>query len=368
MEASLFQEYAPYFKVVVGKVTEKLNGENVANEPAMLHKTMLKEVFSADLRWGATTFNNSVVAADVVSLESSLPLKSRPKLENASGVLPKMGVKYQQGEQLITDVASLTASLGADDAQVIARVFNDVPRVIKGMDVRKELMFRRALSTGVSLVTDEDNIGTAVRAAFGYKEEHTFYCTNLWKGTSPKPITDIRKMVDAAIANGDPLNHIYIQREYFNLARQSAEGKQLYAFANAVTVTEGTVLPVPSKSAFLAALQDEFDAEFHIIQGNFAVENADGSVKMVSGWADGAIVGTPDTVVGRLVYGKTAEMLKPTNGVDHEMSGTHTLVMKWSVNDPKTEWTGAEATCLPVIDGGAGIYVLNANTKKASAE
>lgn len=359
MEASLFSEYAPYFPVVVGKVTEKLNGENASQEPKMLHKEMLKEEFSADLRWGSTVINDSVVAADVVSLESSLPLKSRPSLKNANGTLPKMGVKYKQGEQLITDVAVLEASVGAEDAQVIARIFDDVPRSIKGMEVRKEILFRKALSSGYSLTEDEDNTGVGVRANFGYQDDHKFKGAAKWSGASAKPVTDLRKMVDAAIDNGDPLNHIFIQREYFNLARQSKEGKELFAFANAMTVAENVTLPTPSRAAFMAALQDEFNVQVHLIEGTFRVEGEDGKAKKVQPWEDGAIVGTPDTVVGRLVYGRTAEMLKPTEGVEHAMSGTHTLVMKWGANDPKTEWTGAEAICLPVIDGGAGIYVLN---------
>ena len=98
MNASLFLEIVEkYFKAVVGKITEKFNGSK--NEQTLLHKTMLTEEYSADLTWGATELEHSVVAADVVALDSSLPLKSRGSFSNATGKLPKLGVKFRKGEK-----------------------------------------------------------------------------------------------------------------------------------------------------------------------------------------------------------------------------------------------------------------------------
>ena len=74
MERTLFPEIVDkYFKMVIGQITEKFN--DLKTEPVLLHKTMLTEEYSADLSWGSTDLNHSIVAADVVSLESSLPLK-----------------------------------------------------------------------------------------------------------------------------------------------------------------------------------------------------------------------------------------------------------------------------------------------------
>ena len=70
-----------YFGKVVGKVTEKYNGEN--KKPELLHKAMLTEEYSADLSWGSTELNNVILAADVVSMDASIPLKKRGKISNA---------------------------------------------------------------------------------------------------------------------------------------------------------------------------------------------------------------------------------------------------------------------------------------------
>lgn len=87
MTISLFAELVgKYFSAVVGKITELVNGENA--EPTMLHKTMLTEEYSADLTWGSTDLNSSIVAADVVALETSLPLKKRDVITTAAGGFP----------------------------------------------------------------------------------------------------------------------------------------------------------------------------------------------------------------------------------------------------------------------------------------
>ena len=84
MNESYFIEYlAKWFAPLVNKVTELINGKK--EEEALLHKTMLTEEFSADLKWGSREINGSIVAADVVSMESSLPLKKRDSITAASG-------------------------------------------------------------------------------------------------------------------------------------------------------------------------------------------------------------------------------------------------------------------------------------------
>ena len=108
MNTSLFLELVEkYFRLVVGKITEKYNGKK--NEETMLHKSMLTEEYSADLTWGATELNHSIVAADVVALDSSLPLKSRGSMTQASGKLPKLGVKFRKGEKDISDINVIQA-------------------------------------------------------------------------------------------------------------------------------------------------------------------------------------------------------------------------------------------------------------------
>lgn len=360
MNASLFLEYIDkYFRLVVGKITEKFNDKST--EQPLLHKTMLTEEYSADLNWGATEINHSIVAADVVSLDSSLPLKSRSKISNATGKLPKLGLKMRKGEKLISDINVMIAR-GADEATIAAKIFDDTTKVIKSIDVRKEIMFLQALSTGTCLVDSDDNTGTGVRVEYGYKDENTFKCRGgKWGDSTMTPQDDVQQLFDKAQEDSNAILHVYLSKKYFGLFRHSEQGKLLVANYNKMVITDKALLPVPSRSSFLEALNDEYGATFHVVDSVFKVEKPDGTKEPVKPWEEANIVGVPAEQVGRLVYGTLAEETNPVAGVNYQKSGSHILVSKYSKTDPLEEFTAAQALCIPVIDGVDGIYMLQAD-------
>lgn len=91
MEQSLYFKYIEkYFPKIVLGITEKLNDKNQTTL-SYLHKQLLGTDYSVDGRWESLTGTYSRVAADVVSMDSSLPLKKRDSLGRASGDLPKIG-------------------------------------------------------------------------------------------------------------------------------------------------------------------------------------------------------------------------------------------------------------------------------------
>lgn len=363
MEKTLFAEYVEkYFHGFVGAVMEKFNG--AAAESPYLHKTLLREEYSADLRWGSTDINHSVVAADVVSLESSLPLKSRAAVSRASGTIPKLGIKMRKGEIEISNINVMRAK-GASEAEVAARVFDDVAKVIKAIDVRKEIMFQSALSTGQCLVTDAENVGTGVRASFGYLPKNTVKSAAKWEdAAAAKPIDDLRGLFGAADARGVTPLHVYLSRKYFDYLRASAQGRLFGAQAHGVLAAKPEMLVATSVDAMLMALRNEFGAEFHVVNGSYRVEQPSGRSETVKPWAEANVVAVPEATVGRLVYGTLAEETNPASWVAYQKAGSHVLVSKFSQVDPLEEYTTAQALCLPVIDGAGDIFTLQADQTK----
>lgn len=369
MNPSLFIEYIDkYFRLVIGKITEKINGKKA--EEQLLHKTMLTEEYSADLTWGSTELNTSIVAADVVALDSTLPLKRRDKISNASGVIPKLGIKFRKGEKAISDINVMRAR-GADEATIAGKIFDDAPKAIKGVDVRKEIMFEQALSTGQTLIEDdESNTGTGVRADFGYLDENTFHATVAkWGVTTATPQDDVQQLFDKAQEDGNSIGLVMLSKKYFNYFRNSTQGKRLSANYRNVSFDANTILPVPSRETMLEALADEYGAPFRVVDSSFKVEKPDGSRVSVRPWAEANIVALPGENVGRLVYGTLAEETNPVAGVNYQKSGSHILVAKYSKTDPLCEFTTAQALAIPVIDGVDGIYILHADsTEKVSLD
>lgn len=356
-----------FLRKVVGKLVEKFNGRK--EEEKYLHETLLTEEYSGDLTWGSVGLDHSIVAADVVALDSSLPLKSRGTISEAKGKIPKVGVKFRKGESDITNINNMRNRIpGTPEgsarrnliAKIAAMVLDDVPKCVKAIKVRNEIMFREGLSTGMTLVRDDDNIGTGIRASFGFK--HTFHAiTAPWGEDGYNPVEDLRQMFEDANNNSDTIEYVYISKKYFDFIRSSIYGKKLVADFRGQIYTNENMLSQPGRSAMKEALADEFGAEFVIISGSFKIENPDGSKKSVQPWVEANIVGVPAKIVGRLVYGTLAEETNKVNGVEYEKFGNYILISKYSKTDPLEEFTAGQALCLPVIDGGDSIYMLKAD-------
>lgn len=360
-ETTLFPEYVEkYFGRLVGKITEKYNGEK--KKQTLLYKSMLSEEYSADLSWGSTDINNVIVAADVVAMDSSIPLKKRGKLTNASGKLAKVALKFRKGEKDISDI-NVAIARGTDEATIASKVLNDVPKVIDGTDARIEMMFEQALSSGIMLVAEGDgsNDGTGVRVTF-YGDDNKFKSRVAdWDNPAATPQEDVQQMFDKAQTDGNTIAIVMISKKYFNLFRKSKQGKELAATYQGRTFTDNTVLPVPGRQMFLDALSDEFGAEFRIVDSTFKVQKHDGTEATVRPWVEANVVGIPAEIVGRLVYGTLAEETNPVNQVTYEKSGSYLLISKYSNNDPLEEFTSGQALILPVIDGAESIYMLEAD-------
>ena len=109
MEKSLYLEYTQrFFPQLVISIIERLN-EKRANQLPYMYKTLLTPDFSADGRWSSILAEYNRVAADVVSLDSELPLKTRDSIETASGEIPKLGMKLYLTEKQMKDIDAMIA-------------------------------------------------------------------------------------------------------------------------------------------------------------------------------------------------------------------------------------------------------------------
>ena len=361
MQKSLFPQIVEkYLSLVVGKITEKYNDKTL--EPTLLYRSMLQQEYTPDLNWASTTLNHSIVAADVVSLDSSLPLKKRDVITTASGKVAKIGVKYHKSESDITNLNIMIAR-GGDEATLAAKVLEDTTKAVKAIHVRNEILFEEALSSGACLVANNDGV-EGVRVEYGYLDENQFKTTTAaWGDTTATPIDDIEQLFTKANEDGNTIGHIYLSKDYFNKLRKSEQAKVLAATFSGYVITNSKNLPTPTRATMLEALEDEFGAKFHIVDGSFKTQNRDGSNETVKPWVQANVVAVPSDVVGRFVYGTLAEETNPVESVAYEKSDSFILLSKYSTTDPLVETTAGQAICLPVIDDASSIYILHADGK-----
>jgi hypothetical protein len=354
MGVTLFVEYVKkWFKTLSTAITEKVNDSK--NPVIYQFKTMLTPKLSADNKWDSTNVSRSIVAADIVSLDSPLPVKSRDAISSAGGKIPKLGMKMSKSENLLSDIRILQMR-GAAETEIVKAIFDDLGRCVTGIHERLEFAFLQALSTGEMLVDDDDNVGAGIRVNFGYKDGNRYGVTKKWGSEGYTPLSDIERVLTAAGDNGDTVTVIALDKAAYNQIRKSDETKALYA--GSIGNFTGNSLTIPTPSQFDALIADEYKVKFLVIDRTVRIEK-NGKQNAVKPFAENTLVFLTSEKVGSLVHGILAEEDSPVAGVEYQKVDGYILASKYSKNDPLAEFTSTQAIALPVIENVDSIYVLN---------
>jgi hypothetical protein len=364
MEKSLFPAWVDkLFKFITSQsVTDLINGSK--NSLTYLHRTMLRKVYSPTLRWGSLSTLNTAVSADVVSMNSSLPLKKRDSIKKADGDIPKIGMKIPLDENTMNELNILLA-VGGQENEVIRKLFGDSKKCITGIWERLEYMFLQALSTGYILVADDDNPGLGIRVNFNHPASNKFGVSTKWSDSAAKPIDDIDRVIEAARPTGNIIRYILMDKATWNKFKVNQQVREGYAFYR--DFVGSNIPPVQSVTKANEYLQESYGVQIQIIDRQVMVEK-DGKQKSVKPWADNAVVFLTDLNVGDLTYGKLAEETFPSKSVDYQKLDDFILVSKYHTNDPIKEYTSSQAIVLPVINNIDSIYILDCEEATAAGD
>lgn len=352
MNTTYFIEFLGKIFPALQKVVDKING---SRQPlSYLFKTMLSNVYSADQKWESASVDTRYVAADMVAMDSPLPVKKRPTVAHANGRLPKIGMKKVMSETDINTVNIMIAQ-GAQWEQVAKKLTADAVACSTGIDEKIEYSFLYALGHGYCLVEDDNNTGTALRIDFGYLDENKF-------GVAVANTIDyeaIKNVINAANAKGDSITTIAVSLATYNRMRQTQWAKELVANYRGMTYTSSTTLPVPSAGIFDEAFADDNNGiKFLKIDRSIIVEK-DGVQKSVKPFGDTNLIFLTTENVGSLVWSNVAEKTNPVQNVLYSTLDQFKLVSKFSKPDPLQEVTYGQALVLPVIENVDQIYVLD---------
>lgn len=361
MEASLYLDYVQrFFKSVSHGVIEKLNG---STKPlTYLHTTMLRLEFSVTGKWETLTINGTVVAADYVAMDSSLPLKRRDSFGRASGDIPKQGMEMWLNEQQLTEIDTMIAT-NVDDTTIAARLFGDTAKCIQGIYEKNEYSFLLGLSTGVTVVDDGTNTGTGIRMDFKYLPENKFGVSVLWSNVASTPMQDIRnKVISKASLDGKSVVRVLVDLATMTNILKTNEAKDLYAL---YIGNFGTTKIAPTLAKFneLVAADDTLGFTFQVIDRSVNIEK-NGVRTMVKPWATGQVACITTEVVGSLTYATLAEQNHKVEGVSYENPTPYMMVSKYRLHKPSiSEWTSSQARVLPVIS--ETVYLIDSLTVQA---
>ena len=357
MEQSSFIDYIKkYFPGIVVRVVAKTN--DTANPLTYLFKQMLRKQFSADGKWQSVTSLNSRVMADIVAMDSQLPLKKRDAKQVANGDIAKMGVVLWLNENQLTALDTLVATLSLNPdnmKQILIALFEDTERVITAIYERLEFMFLQGLSTGIALA-DSENVGTGVRLNYGYFSENQFGVpVALTDIANAKPFDYLSQVVDKATNDGNVITKFMLDRATLNQILATAQAKELYAFSVGFV---GVNIPQPNVSQINAMTMANWGFTFQVVERSVKSEK-DGVKTTLKPWQPGMIIGLTNDIVGALVWSNLAEKNRPVSGVSYQSADDYILVSKYRKNDPLSEFTSSQARVVPVITNVDEIYQID---------
>lgn len=370
MKESLFIQF---IASIWAKLNLFVNEKNSTKGRSYLHKSMLTPVYSADQKWEGTSAKTTYVAADMVAMDSPLPIKKRGSIATSNGKLPKVGMKKILRETEINAINIMQAhyAMATDDEakkaekqRILTKLLNDGEACSVGIDEKNEANFLSALSNGVLLVEDEDNVGTGLRVNFGYLDSNTF-------GTIKKghvSYEDIENIKGKADSDGNTITTLMLAKSKLNEIRRERWARELVADQEDKTYTDSSVFKVPATKKFIEAFQDEFDIKLIVVDRSVIFEK-NGIQKSVKPWnVDRMIFLCTDPespTVGSLVWATLAEATNPVKGVKYATVDQYKLISKYSKTDPLQEFTNGQALVLPVIEDVDQIYVIDCSETKS---
>ena len=368
MKESIFIQFV---KALWPKLNLYVKEKETPKKRTYLFKTMLRKVYSPDQKWEGTSAKTTYVAADMVAMDSPLPITSRPTVATSNGKLPKVGMKKKLQETDINNINIMKAHLAlatteeakaTERRRIFAKLADDGTACSVGIDEKTEMNFLSGLSNGVILVEDEDNTGTGLRVKFGYLPANTF--GTITKGELSRE--DFENVNDKADADGNAIIKVMMAKSKLGEIRRTRWAKELAADYSEKTYTDETNLPVPSVKSFTAAFEEEFGYAIETVDRTVVTEK-NGKKKNVKPWNKDRLVFLCQEEVGSLVYGTLAEATNQVQGVQYATIDDYKLISRYSHNEPSLEEvTSGQALVLPVIEDVDQIYVIDCSESKSA--
>lgn len=360
MEQTLYIDYAnKTFPTLVTSVAEKLNDKR--GGLTYLFRDLLIPDYSVDGRWASILAKNSRVTADVISLDSSLPIKSRDSIEVVNGEIPKLGMKMYMTENQVKKIDSLIAQNfnGRYTNVIVNNLFQDVPRCIESIYERIEAILQSEMSSGIGLA--DKSTGTGVRIDLNFQNDHKFGVGARWNTANGKALDDLQKVFDKADADGNVITDIYADDTWLKEFYANDQVKTQYAFNLGFA---GSNIPVLSLEQAQDVLMRKFGVTLHRVARKFKTELNGVRTNMTS-WANGVASFVCDQRIGSLVWTNTVESTRPVEGVLYQTVDDFILVSQYAENDPWREFTASQAMAVPILNNVDRIYLLDSQTVQA---
>lgn len=340
---------------VVLALTEKYNGEN--SPLPYFHRRFLKPVYSLDGTWSSIQINNRAIVADIVSLDASLPLKTRPSAGKANGELPKIGTKRSMNETELRQLRLMMQSTNPNLVSIRKAFFKDTEAVYLSVLEQWEALFLEGISTGSILTNENYNVGTGIRVDFGYLASNLANASIVWGNANYTAVGDLVALYDKSVIAGQPIRKYIMRRAQMNQILASADAKELFANTQGFNASATTFKPTLEQ--LNTALQTNYGFDLEVIERSVTYEK-NGVQTVVNPFKLGNVIGLSTEQVGSLVYSEVEENTARSQSVDYATGENNMLIKQYRLVEPSLkQMTASEAVSLPVISETLAIWKLD---------
>lgn len=342
----------------------------VENYPlgSLYYQNYFATEFRADLTFASAEVNfGAKVMADIVSIGSKAPRKSRDFAKTYTGEIPKIEIARDLTEndqikiQQLRNAVSQYPNNESVAQQLLQKIYEDPQFCIDGVNSRLEWTAKQLASKGSFETTVENNAGGVAKLKIDFKVTSSANGKNIFTPTGTDlvdydPMVKIREKQTMAIAKGQPYVYMVTDRETFNQFVKYQKVQLFSAnFNDALTKNYRT----PSVEQVNAELSSQGLPTFVIWESYFYAENKKSERVMMSGWEKGAILFTQSLDLGSTQYTLTPEF--STNFADvmtQNVNNGFILVKTFGHQDPIMVSTKATAFAMPVLNNLSRIEIL----------
>ena len=301
------------------------------------------------------------VAADIVSYNSSAPIKTRKVIDKLTGTIPSERVKRVMQETDLNKYNQLKRMANPDQDKLLKLVFDDVNFVHKSVRGRLEWIALKILSYPALTLTKSVNNGIVTESAIDFQmpSANKSAAAIAWSGAvgTTTPITDFITTVATAKTYGVTLKYALMNETDWGYFSTSTETKN---YTSGFIYAGAGIKLTPTKEQANDMLKARALPTILIIDQTITIEDDDHTQTTANPWTTGYVTFIPDLAVGRMLYGPIAEEDNPPKQVT-QSKADGVLITKFSDVDPVQEFTKGECNAFPSwtrVDECFNMYVL----------
>lgn len=313
------------------------------------------------------------IAADLTARGATIPRKTREAIARLQGDIPKIAISREKLEDELDeyDIMVARASNNADLRALVEFWAEDTKFCWDGVAARAEWIALKSISCGGKLkITNSNNAAVVTEYDVDYQipaENKIGVVTSYTAGTSGKPFT---KDFPNALKIGRKLYGARYRYAFMNLdtfeklANQEEVYKRCATLIQNITDTNDGV-DLKAVNGYLAKKNETFRGlQIVLIDQDITIELPDGSRITGNPFEDDVILFSESKVLGNTFWKKPIDAKAMPGSVAEKVMHGHTLIKKYSEEEPVKEVTMGIANLFPAwsLSGRSVLMQINATS------